>query len=85
MSPTKAQRDVDVFFEDLKVTYALVHWNKHAKEFPQLLNAKQYVDAAKSFFTNSPAGTLVKIRANGEILKYYPPSNTFAVMDASGS
>lgn len=33
---------------------------------------------------NSPTGTLIKIRANGDFLKYRPGTNTFGVMDASG-
>jgi filamentous hemagglutinin len=27
----------------------------------------------------------MKIRANGDILKYHPPTNTFGVMNAAGA
>lgn len=60
------------------------HWQKHKAEFPEFLNAKQYADGAKTFMHNSPTGTLVKQRRNGDILKYHPESNTFGVMDSSG-
>jgi hypothetical protein len=67
------------------VKNAFSHWVKHSKEFPELLNAKQYVQAAKNFLTKSPTGTLTKVRANGDILKYHPGTNTFGVLDASGA
>ncbi|WP_299183607.1 hypothetical protein [uncultured Chryseobacterium sp.] len=66
------------------VKNAFGHWKKHGAEFPEFINAKQYVEGAKSFMHNSPAGTLIKTRANGDILKYHPGTNTFGVMDASG-
>ena len=67
------------------VENAFGHWKKHGAEFPNFTNAKQYVEGAKKFFHNSPAGTLIKTRANGDILKYHPETNTFGVMDASGA
>lgn len=66
------------------VKNAFSHWKKHAAEFPEFINSKQYVEGAKNFLNNSPAGTLMKTRANGDILKYHPGSNTFGVMDATG-
>lgn len=33
---------------------------------------------------NSPAGTLMKTRANDDILKYHSETNTFGVKDTSG-
>ncbi|RZK47939.1 MAG: hypothetical protein EOO99_11915, partial [Pedobacter sp.] len=66
------------------VKNAFGHWKKHGAEFPEFINAKQYVEGAKNFMHNSPAGTLMKTRANGDILKYHPGTNTFGVMDASG-
>jgi hypothetical protein len=66
------------------VKNAFGHWKKHAAEFPEFVNAKQYVEGAKNFLHNSPAGTLMKTRANGDILKYHPGTNTFGVMDATG-
>ena len=52
--------------------------------FQEFYNAKQYVEGAYNFLHNSPAGTLEKVRANGDILKYHPGTNTFGVMDANG-
>jgi hypothetical protein len=66
------------------VKNAFGHWTKHSAEFPEFLNAKQYVEGAKYFLHNSPAGTLMKIRPNGDILKYHSGTNTFGVMDATG-
>src|SRR5690606_35069476 len=45
------------------VKNAFGHWKKHGAEFPEFINAKQYVEGAKSFMHNSPAGTLIKTRA----------------------
>jgi filamentous hemagglutinin len=67
------------------VENALAHWKKHGAEFPEFLNSKQYVEGATDFLHNSPVGTLIKVRPNGDILKYYPPSNTFGVMDLNGT
>lgn len=61
------------------VKNAFGHWKKHAAEFPEFVNAKQYVKGAKNFLHNSPAGRLMKTRANGDILKYHPGTNTFGV------
>lgn len=53
-------------------------------EFPNLQNAKQYVEAAWDFVTNPPAGVLTKARANGDVLLYDAATNTFAVKNAQG-
>jgi RHS repeat-associated protein len=66
------------------VKNAFKHWKDHGKEFPELFNSKQYVEAARKFLNNSPEGTLIKVRPNGDILKYHPETNTFGVMDANG-
>lgn len=63
---------------------AFTHWKKHAKDFPEFLNAKQYVEGARNFLQKSPTGTLTKVRANGDILKYHPKTNRFAVMNSQG-
>ena len=63
---------------------ALTHWLKHGKEFPGLLNAKQYAEAAKDFVTNPPLGTLSKLRPNGDTVLYNSATNTFAVKTAGG-
>ena len=66
------------------VPNAYNHWKKHGKEFPELQNAKQHVDATHSFVTSPPAGTLTKTRTNGDTLYYNPATNTFATKDAKG-
>ena len=64
---------------------AFRHWKKHGSDFPQFQNAKQYVEGTKNFLHNSPSGTLIKIRPDGDVLKYHPATNTFGVMDATGA
>jgi RHS repeat-associated protein len=66
------------------VKNAFFHWLKHGREFPNLENAKQYVEAAWDFVTDPPAGTLSKVRANGDTVLYEPSTNTFAVKTADG-
>ncbi len=58
---------------------ALKHYLKHQKDFPEIQNAKQYVEAAWRFMDKPPKGTHVKILYNGERLFYHPPSNTLLV------
>ncbi len=65
------------------VENAFQHFKAHGKEFSQFYNAKQYVEGTRNFLINSPSGTLVKFRANGDILKYHPSSNTFGVMNSN--
>ena len=67
-----------------RVQNAYSHWTRHRSEFPNLQNAKQYVQAAWDFVTNPPAGVLTKARANGDILLYDAATNTFAVKNAQG-
>ncbi len=67
------------------VKNAFTHWMKHGKEFPNLQNAKQYVEAAHEFVTNPPTGTLSKVRPNGDTIFYNPGTNTFAVKAADGT
>jgi RHS repeat-associated protein len=67
------------------VENAYGHWKDHGREFPDLKNAKQYVDAARKFTTDPPAGTLTKTRkGNGDKIFYDPKSNTFAVVNKKG-
>jgi filamentous hemagglutinin len=66
------------------VENAFKHWKKHGKEFPDLQNAKQYVDAAKKFTGSPPSGTLTKIRPDGSTVVYNPTTNTFAIKNANG-
>ena len=65
------------------VENALGHWNKHKTEFPELANAKQYVEATHKFATNPPAGTLTKVSGN-RTLMYHEASNTFLSKGADG-
>ncbi|MDZ7620369.1 MAG: polymorphic toxin-type HINT domain-containing protein, partial [Patescibacteria group bacterium] len=67
------------------VENAFGHWQKHGAEFPQFQNAKQYVEGARNFMNNPPAGTLTKVRTNGDTLFYNPATNTFAVRAANGA
>ena len=64
---------------------AFSHWKSHGPEFPEFQNAKQYMEGAKSFFNDPPAGTLTKTRANGDKLFYDPATNTFGVQAANGA
>ncbi|MGN6293493.1 MAG: RHS repeat-associated core domain-containing protein [Chitinophagaceae bacterium] len=67
------------------VENAFEHFKKHKSEFPEFKNAKEYAEGAKDFLQNSPEGTLMKTRPNGDVLKYNPTTNTFGVMDAKGT
>ncbi len=40
---------------------------------------------ARTFLHKPPAGTLTQIRPNGDVVRYHPASNTFGVMDATGT
>lgn len=61
-----------------EIRNAYKHWEKHGHEFPEIKNAKQYVDAAHDFMNTPPDGTLTKIRDNGDELFYHPETNIFA-------
>lgn len=65
------------------VENAFGHWKKHAAEFPEFQNAKQYVDAAREFVTNPPAGALTKVK-DGNTMIYDAATNTFGVRAANG-
>ncbi|MDT3723247.1 hypothetical protein, partial [Pseudomonas oryzihabitans] len=67
------------------VENALGHWDKHKSEFPELQNAKQYAEEAKSFLINPPQGTLTKTNARGDTLRYDPGTNTFGVLGQDGA
>lgn len=60
------------------------HWKDHRSDFPNLKNAAQYQKAANRFLNSPPAGTLTKTRADGDIIRYNPRTNTFAVMTKGG-
>ncbi|WP_206540014.1 hypothetical protein, partial [Ruegeria sp. ANG-R] len=61
------------------------HWTKHGAEFPEYSNATQYVQGAQGFLRNPPAGTLTSTRANGDVVRYNPSTNTFGVMTSDGT
>jgi RHS repeat-associated protein len=61
------------------------HYSDHGADFPDAQNAKQYVEKAREFLQQPPSGTLTKVRANGDVLRYHPSSNTFGVMDKGGA
>lgn len=74
-SATKSRSAVENAFE---------HWQKHAAEFPEFANSKQYVEAAQSFATNPPASALIKTRG-ADTLIYDRGTNTFLVRGADGA
>ncbi|GAA5785802.1 hypothetical protein YWS52_21240 [Chitiniphilus shinanonensis] len=61
------------------VKNAYSHWTKHKGEFPELQNAKQYVEAENKFVTNPSVDVAVKTRSNGDTMLYSASTNTFAV------
>ncbi|MBU2895225.1 pre-toxin TG domain-containing protein [Vibrio hepatarius] len=67
------------------VENALGHWKKHGAEFPELQNAKKYVEATNNFLNHPPTGTLTKTRSNGDVVRYNEQSNTFGVMTKEGT
>ena len=66
------------------VENAFGHWQKHAAEFPELANAKQYAETARSLVTSPPTGALTKARGT-ETLIYDQATNTFLVRGANGA
>ncbi|MCU5774494.1 VENN motif pre-toxin domain-containing protein [Erwiniaceae bacterium BAC15a-03b] len=81
-------KDVQIWSETKKtdpVSNAYGHWDKYKSEFPEYQNSKQYVEAAHSFVSDPPAGTLTKVRSNGETVYYNPSTNTFAVKRVDGA
>jgi RHS repeat-associated protein len=66
------------------VENAFDHWAKHRGDFPELQNAKQYVERARDFLHNPPSSALTKVRANGDTVVYDPATNIFGIMDANG-
>jgi pyocin large subunit-like protein len=60
------------------------HFQKHGAEFGHK-SAQEYVDAAHSFTSKPPSGTLTKKRPNGDKVFYHPASNTFAIADGRGA
>ena len=61
------------------VENAFNHWKNHRKEFPEILNSKQYVERTWDFIKKPPIGTLQKVRTNGDKMLYNPNSNIFVI------
>ena len=68
------------------VENAYGHWVKHGHEFQNksFNNSKEYVDATHDFVRTPPAGTLTKVRQNGDVMYYHPATNTFSVKTKDG-
>jgi|APAga8741243810_1050097.scaffolds.fasta_scaffold03335_3 pyocin large subunit-like protein/uncharacterized Zn-binding protein involved in type VI secretion len=68
------------------VENAYGHWVKHGHEFvdKSFNNSKEYVDATHDFVRTPPAGTLTKVRQNGDVMYYHPATNTFSVKTKDG-
>ncbi|UMP02495.1 polymorphic toxin-type HINT domain-containing protein [Amycolatopsis sp. EV170708-02-1] len=66
------------------VENAFGHWQKHKSEFPNLNNAKEYVEAATAFLNSADANVLKRTRQNGDVVRFNPRTNEFGVMDPSG-
>jgi RHS repeat-associated protein len=66
------------------VENAYRHFKDHGAEFGSK-NSVDYVKSTQEFLRNPPAGTLSKTRANGDIIRYHPNTNTFGVIDAAGA
>jgi RHS repeat-associated protein len=65
---------------------ALQHWNRHGDQFPELRNAKEYVEATDDFLNNPASDVLRKTRSsNGDVLLYNPGTNTFGVRTFDGT
>jgi pyocin large subunit-like protein len=63
---------------------AFRHFRDHGADFGAR-NAVDYVTQAQQFFRSPPAGRLTRVRANGDVVRYNPNTNTFGVMNASGA
>ena len=59
------------------------HFADHGGDFADIQNSVEYVAKAQDFLRTPPGGTLTRIRANGDVVRWHPGSNTFGVMDAS--
>jgi len=63
---------------------ALQHFQDHGAQFGAQ-NALDYVRQAHQFLHNPPSTVLTRVRANGDVVRYDPVSNTLGVMDKSGA
>jgi RHS repeat-associated protein len=65
------------------VQNAYHHWEKHGGEFPNLRNAKEYVDEATAF--RSRPSVFQKVRPNGERAMYDLNRDVYAVFTQEGT
>jgi pyocin large subunit-like protein len=63
---------------------AFKHFQDHGADFGAR-NTLDYVRQAQDFLRNPPAGTLTKIRPNGDVVRYNPATNTFGVLGPNGA
>lgn len=63
---------------------AIIHWNKHKDEFPELKTYGEYINMVHTFINNPPKGTEVKVRGNGDKLFYHQESNVFVAINKDG-
>ena len=68
--------------EFTNIENAFNHWKNHGKEFPEIQNAKQYVENAWKF--RDRTDVLIKVRTNGERVLYDHPNNIFGVFTKTG-
>ena len=61
------------------------HFSGHGADFPDIQNSVEYVGKAQNFLRTPPGGRLTRVRANGDVARWHPSSNTFGVMDAGGA
>lgn len=66
------------------VENAYGHWVKHGSDFPNLLNAKQYVEQATDFLRNPGPNVQTIIRGNGDVVRFDPTTDEFGVMTKDG-
>lgn len=64
---------------------AFNHWKKHGKNFPDLLNSKQYVEATKDSIKNPKPHVLKRTNKNGDSFFYDPIDNTFIAVTPEGA
>ena len=63
---------------------ASIQWKKYKSQFRKIKSPTGYIDAANTFVSNPPAGTLTKPDPDGDTLLYHPGKNWFAIKDAKG-
>lgn len=60
------------------------HWRDHQHEFPELNNAKEYVEMARAQWLARKQQMSTQMRSSGDILFYDVETNTFTVFNAEG-